>query len=88
VRQPESKTHILGEGRDIQSSTQNSRGSSRCTDNPQDRWTLDEAELAAFQLSLGEVGKRTHAGVVPTGACDPDELQRRLAATRPKWRKV
>jgi hypothetical protein len=49
---------------------------------------LDEGELAALQLCLGEVGKRTHVGVEPAGACDRDELQRRLAATRPKWRKA
>jgi|CZKU01.1.fsa_nt_gi hypothetical protein len=49
-------------------------------------YALDEEELAAFQLCLGEVGARTHAGVEPAGACDRDELQRRLVATRPKWR--
>jgi hypothetical protein len=51
-------------------------------------FTIDEAELAASKLALGAVGKRTHAGIRPAGACDTNELQRRIAETRPKWRKA
>ncbi len=51
-------------------------------------YALDQDELSAFQLGLGAVGKRTHAAIGPIGACDHDELQRRLIAMRLKWRKV
>ena len=51
-------------------------------------YVLDPAELAKVDLQLGEVNKRKHAGVAPVGACDRDELQRRIAATHPKWRKA
>ena len=51
-------------------------------------YALDVEELAAFQLSLGDVNRKTHGGVGPAGACDHDELQRLLTATRPKWRKA
>ena len=51
-------------------------------------YAFDLDELAALQLCLGAQGKKTHAPVGPTGACTRDELQQRLAAMRPKWRKL